>query len=153
MVVAEELNPLNKENPGPHRVATTVTVGKEGQSNCQVFELSKLTSSQLRKLSINFGCKGGGGKTKFDCRRALASRVDVGTACDSTCNPASSANEKRINTLLRIVNCCFLPRFRERFLELNDRISRAKFETEGGSASNPIKEFWTEVSSPRCLLQ
>jgi len=147
MVITEELNPLNKENPGPCRVATTVTVGKEGQSNYQAFELAKLTSSQLRKLAISFGCKGGGGKTKFDCRRALASRVDMGTAYDSACNPASTANKKRINALMRLVNCCFLPCFRQRFLELNDRISRSKFETEGGSASNLIKEFWTEVSS------
>ena len=147
MVIGEEINPNDKENPGPYRVAQTVTVGKEGNANCKVFELAKLMSHQLRKMAINFGVKGGDAKTKFDCRRALAGQVDMGTAYDSTCSPASTANEKKINTLLRIINCCFLPRFRERFLELNDQINRAKFESEGGPTANPIKEFWTEVSS------
>jgi len=147
MVIGKEINPNDKENPGPYRVAQTVTVGKEGNANCKVFELAKLMSHQLRKMAINFGVKGGDAKTKFDCRRALAGRVDMGTAYDSTCSPASTAKEKKINTLLRIVNCCFLPRFRERFLELNDQINQAKFESEGGPTANPIKEFWTEVSS------
>jgi len=147
LVIGEEMNPLDKENPGPFRVAQTITVGREGQASYKVFELDKLTSHQLRQLAINFGCKGGGSKTKFNCRRALAGRVDMGTAYDSAVNPASTANEKRINTLLRLINCCFLPRFRQRFLELNDTINRQKFETEGGTTNNPIKEFWNEISS------
>ena len=141
------MNLANKENPGPCRVGQTITVGKEGKPSYKVFELSKLTSSQLRKLAINFGCKGGGGKTKFACRMALASRVDMGTACDSTVNPASTTEEKKTNTMMRIINCCFLPRFRQTFLELNDQLSRQKFEQEGGDSNNPIKEFWKEVSN------
>ena len=147
MVIGEEMDTANKEDPGPCHVAQTITVGKEGQANYKSFDLNKLTSYQLRKLAINFGYKGGGGKKKFDCRKALAGRVDMGTAYDSTVNPASTANEKRINTMLRMVNCCFLPRFRETFLQLNDQISREKFETEGGTSNNPIREFWEEVSS------
>jgi len=83
LVVGEEMNPLDKENPGPFCVAQTITVGREGQASYKVFELDKLTSHQLRQLALNFGCKGGGSKNKFNCRRALAGRVDMGTAHDS----------------------------------------------------------------------
>jgi len=147
MVIGEAMDTTNKEDPVPYRVAQTITVGKEEQANYKVFDLNKLTSYQLRKLAINFGCKGGGGKKKFDCRKALAGRVDMDTAYDSTANPALTANEKRINTMLRIVNCCFLPWFRETFLQLNDQTSREKFETEWGTSNNPVREFWEEVSS------
>jgi hypothetical protein len=56
----------------------------------------------------------------------------------------TTSSEKRTNTMLRIINACFLPQCVDRLIELNDTKSRKDYEAAHGT--NPIKDFWMEVS-------
>ncbi|CAB9517456.1 unknown protein [Seminavis robusta] len=146
LLIGEEMNPRNKENPGPWKVAQFVEVGSEEQGNYNKFVLNDLTSDNLRKVASNFGCKALSSATKFDCRLKMASRCIQGEAYNLSEVPNSTtlAKDKKRHTYLRIINACFHPDHCERFITLNDRKTREDFEASGGGS--PVKQFWVDVS-------
>ena len=148
MEIFEEINSRDKKDPGPYRVASFISVGSPGSSHYHRFDLAKdLDSQGLRRLAMNFGCTNVGSLSMFACRRAMAAKVDLGTTYDNNTVPlpTSTANDRRVNTLCRLVNVVFLQMFRDRFIALNDALKRKQFESTAGG-SNPIKQFWLEVS-------
>ena len=60
-------------------------------------------------------------------------------------NPFTTAQEKRLNTYLRLVNVCFSSTMVQRFIDLNDRKKREDYEKSGGG--DPIKTFFVEASN------
>ena len=135
--LAEELDKSNEENPGPYEVAKHVTV--EGMRDV---DLDGLLSHQLRELAISFGCKGCGSASKFKVRLAIASRIRMGTQYENNHIPdvGGTAADKRNNSLVRIINAVFHSDNVERFLKLNDTLSRGDFESVP-AATNPINAF------------
>lgn len=59
-------------------------------------------------------------------------------------NPHATANEKKLNTLLRQINTVFSSTFINDFVHLNDAKRRKDFEEAHGGS--PVKAFWREVS-------
>ena len=146
LICGEEMNWRNKENPGPYTVAKFIEVGKKGTDNYRTIDLTKLKSEQLRELAQNFGCKGVGSSSMFECRQKLAIRKTAGTTYENLAipNPVSVASEKKTNTYMRVLNTVFLNDFFPRFISLNENKSRADFEAAGGGS--PVKRFWVDVS-------
>ena len=56
----------------------------------------------------------------------------------------TTVTEKRVNTLMRIVNACFLPGNYNRLVDLNDNFKRHDFEQS--CTANPMREFWVDIS-------
>jgi hypothetical protein len=46
--------------------------------------------------------------------------------------------------LMRVINACFHPSLRDRFIDLNDTKNRTDYEQAHGG--NPVKDFWVQVS-------
>ena len=145
LICEDEVNLKNKSDPGPYKVARYVVVRK-GKPNEKKFDLKELSSAQIRKLAINFGCKGSGGLTMFDCRRQMALCKDTGILyrANDIPNPTSSTQEKKLNTIMRILNAAFSPRMVDRLIQLNDRKSRKDYEAANGGS--PTKEFFKDLS-------
>ena len=140
----EELDTRNKTDPGPHKVAKCIIAGQDEKEKKWI--LDDLTSAQLRKLMINFGCKGAGTKTKFQCRQHVALCVDGGTLYQNTNipNPTSSSQEKKLNTLMRFLNAAFSPSMVDRLIHLND--TKGRKDCEEASGGSPVKTFFTDLS-------
>jgi len=140
----KQMDPKNKVDPGPYKVAKHIVAGRGDME--KKWDLESLNSTQLRKLAIQFGCKGAGGKTKFNCRQQMALCKEGGTLCGNVDipNPTSSAQEKKLNTLLRILNAAFSPSMVDRLIHLNDTKGRKDFEASNGG--NPVKSFFTDLS-------
>ena len=84
--------------------------------------------------------------SKFLVRKEIALRIELGEIYDQVNAPSvrSTSVEKRVNTLFRLLNACFLPRNYKRLSKLNDNFGRQEFESVSGG--NPVKEFWVEIS-------
>jgi hypothetical protein len=95
---------------------------------------------------VNAGVKGGGNLTLFQARRKIALSISMGTAYndETISNPKTSANERKVNTMMRITNACFHPDMSDRFIDLNDTKKRKDYEMAHGG--NPLKDFWVSVS-------
>jgi hypothetical protein len=120
---------------------------KKGTDREEKLDVAKFTSAQIRKLAIACGVKGGGNMTIFNARRKVAQSILSGVVYTdaSIANPRTTVTERKVNTLMRITNACFLPRMVERFIELNDKKYRADYEKAKGG--DPIKDFWMTISS------
>jgi hypothetical protein len=143
--LGDEMNPRNKENPGPYTVAQFIEFGSEARGNYELFDLKTLKAEGIRKLASNFGCKGVSSATMFDCRLKMAIRCTAGTVYENLdiSNPVSSQRDKKINSFVRVFNCCVSADNIDRFIRLNDGKSRNDYESEGG---NPVKSFWVDIS-------
>ena len=95
---------------------------------------------------MSCGVKGGGNLTIFNARRMIAQSILSGTVyMDATiANPQTTAQERKVNTKMRIINFCFLPAKVQQFIELNDKKYHADYEKAHGS--DPIKDFWISIS-------
>lgn len=146
MQFGDEHNPSKKEATGPFKVAQKVTAGRREKNNCKEFDLRELKSEQIRQFAMNLGCARVGSKSKFLCRKEIALRIDLGIICDQVNAPSvrTTATERRLNALLRIVNACFLPRNVNDLIELNDTKKRA--EHKDAKSTNPLKDFWITTS-------
>jgi hypothetical protein len=161
LVIGEEMNWGNKENPGPYTVAKYIEVGKRGTEKYRTIDIAEL-KSELCQLAPNFGCRGVGSDSKFDIRQKLAARKTAGTTYDNLNlpNPATKIAEKKVNTYFRARNTVFSSEFFNRFITLNDNKRRANFEAARGGS--PVKAFWIDVldyvnntennSGPVCVL-
>jgi hypothetical protein len=71
-------------------------------------------------------------------------RVELGAIYDQVNQPSvrSTATEKKTNSILWIINACFLPCNVEKLIALNDIKKRAD---EAASGGNPLKDFWIEI--------
>jgi hypothetical protein len=76
----------------------------------------------------------------------MAMKADMGVHCDqmNICKPNTTAEEKKINTMIRIINAAFLPEFRTKLLQSNDAFKCKDFE--GSSTRNPNDELWQDIS-------
>jgi len=140
----EQMDTRNKADPGPHKVAKCIVTGRG--ENEKRWDLEELTSLQLQKLAINFGCKGAGRKTKFQCRQRMALCKDGGTLCQNVDvpNPTSSAQEKKLNMLMRVLNAAFSPTMVDRLAKRKDTKNRKDFEQASGGS--PVKMFFADLS-------
>jgi hypothetical protein len=118
---------LNK--PQPHRL-----------------DLSTFNSKQIRKLALNCGVKGAGSLTLFAARKGIVMAITMGTVYDNNTisNPRTTRDERKVNTLMRLINACFHSEVNALFIDLNDAKKRKDYEKAHGG--NPIKKFWTTVS-------
>ena len=84
--------------------------------------------------------------TLFQARRKIALAIHMGTVYnDNTiANPNTTAEERKVNTLMRLVNVCFHSDIRDKFIDLNDAKKRKDYETAHGG--NPVGDFWVQVS-------
>lgn len=144
LVCEEQMDPKNKVDPGPYKVAKYIVTGR-GETETK-WDLEELNSTQLRKLAIQFGCKGAGGKTKFNCRQQMALCKEGGELHGNVNipNPASTCQEKKLNTLLRILNAAFSSTMVDCLIHLNDTKGRKDFE--GAAGRNPVKAFFADLS-------
>lgn len=147
LILGEELNPRNREHPGPCTVAQYIEIGSEARGNYQKTDLRDLGSDAIRKLASNFGCKGTSSASMFDCRLKMAVRKTAGTAYGNLDmpNPVTTAAERKVNTQMRIATTVFLPQFVNRFIKLNDTKQRNELEAAGGGS--PYKLFWKDISA------
>lgn len=141
---AEDPDP---KNDAPVRIADSITTGSMAKNNFVEWKLSELKLDQLRRLATNFGCKGQGSASKFNVLKAIALKNDVGIHCDNIDggpNPHTTPHDQKVNTLLRIVNACFLRENVDRLTSCNDKKKRSEFEAT--AERNPDTAFWNEVS-------
>eukprot|EP00797_Seminavis_robusta_P032266 Sro718_g192200.2 (351) ;mRNA; r:30777-31829 len=83
----------------------------------------------------------------FNCRKEIAMWKTMGTmykATDIPC-PQTTLQQRRLNTLMRLINVCFHKRFVHNFIDLNDAKKRKHYEEAHGGS--PIKHFFQEVST------
>jgi hypothetical protein len=146
IIFGEELNPKKNEPEGPFKVAIKVIVGSHIDGNYEEVDLRTLRSEQIRQFALNLGCSKIGSSSKFQCRKEIALRVELEAIYDQVNMPTvrSTANEKKTNSILRIINACFLPFNVEKLIALNDIKKRGDFEAASGG--NPIKDFWIDIS-------
>jgi hypothetical protein len=106
--IEEELDSKNRSDPGPYRVAYSITTGRGNTEKEWI--LNDLRSEQLRDLATNFGCRKCGSATKFECRKAMALRIDMGEMYDTFDAPDPNATDEELktNTMIRIINATFL---------------------------------------------
>jgi hypothetical protein len=111
LLIEEEIDSKNKKDQNPYRVAVSVTTGKEENGDLKVWKLQDLRSEQLRELAVNFGCRNVGSASKYEVRKNMALRVDMGSMYDAVeaANITSTTEDMKTNTMLRIVNAAFLP--------------------------------------------
>jgi len=148
LTCAEEVD----KNSSKHGEPCTVNLARyiiawAGKPNEKKWDLLDLNSHQLRRLALNFGCSRVGSSSKFECRRQMALKVDSGIIYGNldVPNATSTAHEKKVNTMMRVLNAVFSPSLVERFLKLNDNKGQKDFESAHGGS--PYKEFWKDVSN------
>jgi hypothetical protein len=120
---------LNVSKPEPHQL-----------------DLMMFNSKQIRKLAVACDVKGGGSMTLFAARKgiAMAKTMDIAYKNKEIANPNTTAKERKVNTLMRLLNACFHSECKALFIDLNDTKKRKDYEHANGG--NPIKKFWTTVS-------
>jgi len=148
LICEEEINPKAKDPQqptGPVTVARYI-VTRKGKPNEKTWDLKELNSTQIRKLALNFGCTRVGSLTMFDVRVQMALRKNSGVMYGNSLvpNPHSSAVEKKLNTLMRILNAAFSNSLVDRFIQLNDKKYRKDYEEAHGGS--PAKAFFTDLS-------
>ena len=139
----DERDMKNMEDQELYKVARWLNVNKPVPRK---FDLAKFSSKQIRKLAVNCQVRGGGNLTLFQCRRKIAMSITMGTVYDdeTIANPKTTHNERKVNTLMRIINACFNNEMKDKFIDLNDAKKRADYEAAHGG--NPVKDFWVQVS-------
>jgi hypothetical protein len=120
---------LKVNKPTPHRL-----------------DLALFNSKQIMKLAQNCGVKGGGNLTLFAAHRKIATAINRGTVYDDNtiANPTTSADERKVKKLMRLINACFHSDMNDKFIDLNDAKKRKDYEAAHGG--NPVKDFWIQVS-------
>jgi hypothetical protein len=121
-------------------------INRKGKPNEKKWDLKELNSTQIRKLALNFGCTRVGSLSMFDVRVQMALRKNSGVMYGNSLvpNPHSSAVEKKLNTLMRILNAAFSNSLVDRLIQLNDKKYRKDYEEAHGGS--PIKAFFTDLS-------
>jgi hypothetical protein len=128
-------------------VANMIITGNVKDGSKKKWILDDLRSEQLRALAKNMECANLGSVSKFVIRKEIARRVLMGPIYNNMeiPNPVSNAKGRRLNTMYRIINCCFLPDNVHRLSNINDTKLRHDFEgTEAGKGPN--EDFWHEIS-------
>ncbi|CAB9521941.1 hypothetical protein SEMRO_1252_G256220.1 [Seminavis robusta] len=143
--LGEELNKRSKDNPGPFTVAQYIVFGSESRGNYEKFEIDKLSCDQLRKLAVNFGCKGVSSAGKFEIRRRMAIRCTAATAYDNPeiVNNFASARDLKINSTYRLLNTCVHSTYFQRFVDLHANKTRIDHES---NRAGPYKQFWIDIA-------
>jgi hypothetical protein len=109
------------------------------------YDLQTLKSDQIRKLPLNFGCKGVQSATLFNCRKAMATRFSMGVIYNNmnVANPSTTTDTIKINTCICISNAFVHPEILPCTLKMNDKKDRADFE-HGNGARN--KNLYTMIA-------
>jgi hypothetical protein len=77
LICEEEVNTKSGKEQTLQKVARWIVIC-QGKPNEKRFDLLQFSSAQLRRLALNFGCKGAGTLSKYDCRLQMALRKDGG---------------------------------------------------------------------------
>jgi hypothetical protein len=129
------------------QVANMIVTGNPKDGTKKKWMLDELRSEQLRALAKNMECANIGSVSKFVVRKEIARRVLMGPIYKNMDipNPISTSKSRRLNTMFRLINCCFLPENIHRLTQINDTKLRHDFEaTEGGKGPN--EDFWHDIS-------
>jgi hypothetical protein len=104
------------------------------------YDLQTLKSDQIRKLPLNFGCKGVQSATLFNCRKAMATRISMGVIYNNmnVANPSTTTDTIKINTCIRISNAFVHPEILPYTLTMNDKKDRADFEHGNGARNKNL---------------
>jgi hypothetical protein len=104
------------------------------------YDLQTLKSDQIRKLPLNFGCKGVQSATLFNCRKAMATRISMGVINNNmnVANPSTTTDTIKINTCIRISNAFVHPKILPYTLTMNDKKDRADFEHGNGARNKNL---------------
>jgi hypothetical protein len=139
----EEQDMKNQADKEFYSVAKWLTIKKP---NPRTLDLAMFSSKQIRRLAFKSGVKGGGNMTLFQARIKIATAINMGTVYneDTISNPRTEASQRKVNTLMRILNVCFHKSVKDKFIDLNDPKKRKDYEAAHGG--NPIKDFWKTVS-------
>jgi hypothetical protein len=143
--LVEELDPQSQQTLG---VAYSITTGsdKPGKKPKKEWVLNDLRTEQLRELSRLLGCKNLGSVSKYLIRKEIGRKWSMGPVYDNfnIPNPVSDAKQRKLNTLFRIINCCFLPDNIKGLIAINESKQRTDFENANGKS--PHAEFWRHMS-------
>jgi hypothetical protein len=152
LVFAMEENPDIKKGKGgdigPFKVAIKAITGSHAKKTYKEHNLKKLKSEQIRQFTLNIGCTRVGSMSTFLVRKEIALPIELGAIYNQVNMPSvrTTSDEKNLNSLMRIINSCFLPSTVDRLIMLNDIKKRTDFEAAHGGG-NPVKDFWLEISS------
>ncbi|CAB9512782.1 unknown protein [Seminavis robusta] len=143
----DEKHPKNKNDETDYSVAKYFVM-KEGKPDEKRYDLATFNHQQLRILCQKARLKGAGGFSMWKARCELASWINSGTIYmdNSIANPFTSAQDRRQNTYIRLIQGCFLTdnNMVYRFCDLNDRHKRMTFEKNQGQSA--VKVFFVELS-------
>ncbi|CAB9516537.1 unknown protein [Seminavis robusta] len=142
----DEKHPRNKQDETDYSVAKWLIL-KEGKPEEKRYDIADFNHQQLRDLAAKCKLKGSGSMSMWKARMELAAWAKSGTiySDNSIANPFTTAQEKKTNTYMRIIQTCFHPSLVQRFVDLNDRNKRKQFEQNSGQ--DPVKSFMVEVSN------
>ena len=76
----------------------------------------------------------------------MESKIDMGVHHDqiNIAKPNTTPSKRKVNTLLCLVNACFLEEFRDRAISSNNSKKRKDFEA--ASKRNPNEDLWPDIS-------
>mgnify|MGYP007080402528 CR=1 FL=1 len=146
LTCAEEADENSSKNGNPCMANAAHCIITRAGKPKKKWDSLDLNSHWIRRLALNFGCGRVGSSSKFECRRQMALKVDSGIIhrnLDAP-NATSTAQEKNVNTMMRVLNALFSPSLVEHFLKLNDNEGRKDYESAHGGS--PHKELWKDVS-------
>jgi hypothetical protein len=125
------------ENGHDIQVVTGFHTGEDGQ----LFDLTNVTTAQIRSVAKNIGINYAGSKTKFDCRVMMAQFITNSSNLDNRLKK-NWYSSKTTNTNFRLINVVFSEKFVNDLKRVNDRKSR-----QDHKSSNTYKMFWTNVTA------
>jgi len=152
LVIGNEI--LNKEVNGlvVGEVYKVVTGVRHRSNKDDILSFSKLNLQQLRDFSRLMGIPSSSEMNSFECRYSIAiacKRYQVvkgfstvgGLSGESNIN----GNQKRYNTVVRLVNVLFSNDFLPLFLTANDCRTRDDYETGVGGQ---MQRYWKDIAMP-----
>ena len=129
----------------PIRILKTIITGT-GPTKKE-WDMDKLFLDQIRTLcKTGFDMAGFGSQRKKACLAGIANKIEMGVHYDQLdiCKPNTTPQEKKNNSLLRLINACFLEEFRNRVITANNVKKRKNFVES--NKRNPDDDLWGDIS-------
>jgi hypothetical protein len=161
-------HPVSQRRPSPPTIVTNLLSGLFGQAalddarrfdnstashamdlSLLASDLQTLKSDQIRKLALNFGCKGVQSATLFNCRKVMATRISMGVIYNNMnmANPSTTTDTIKINTCIRISNALVHPEILPYTLTMNDKKDRADFEHGNGARNENLYTMIADMAN------
>jgi hypothetical protein len=151
LVIGQEMDDPNKtKSPGPYDVAISVRVTetKDGVDVLVDYDIKSLNTNQVRSLCKRFGVASYSSKRVFICRRMLAQKqVQCAKLEEAVAFDTATAESKKLNTALRIINALFCSAFLPKFLAINDKKGRPDHELGRSTPKTIYKDISEYVNS------